>query len=67
MNPLKVGIIGTIITAICCFTPALVLLMGVLGLGTAIGYLDLVLLPALGGFILFTGYALWRQRQKTNH
>jgi len=29
---LKIGIIGTIIAAICCFTPASVILLGAVGL-----------------------------------
>ena len=59
---LKVGIVGTIVAAICCFTPALVLLFGALGLGAFVGWLDIVLLPLLNLFILITGYALWKRR-----
>lgn len=59
---LKTGIIGTIIAALCCFTPILVILLGALGLSAVVGYLDLVLLPALGIFILITLYALWKKR-----
>ncbi len=59
---LKVGVIGTVIAALCCFTPILVILFGVVGLSAAVGYLDVVLLPALGIFILITLYALWRRR-----
>lgn len=61
---LRVGLIGTVVTALCCFTPVLVVALGGLGLSWAIGYLDAVLLPALGLFLLMTGYALWR-RAKT--
>jgi mercuric ion transport protein len=59
---LKVGIIGTITAALCCFTPVLVILFGVVGLSALVGYLDMVLFPALGIFILLTLYALWRKR-----
>ena len=59
---LKAGIIGTIMAALCCFTPVLVILFGVVGLSALVGYLDLVLFPALGIFILLTLYALWRKR-----
>lgn len=59
---LKIGIIGTIIAALCCFTPLLVILLGALGLSAMVGYLDVVLLPALGIFILITLYALWQRR-----
>jgi len=59
---LKIGIVGTIIAALCCFTPILVVLLGALGLSAVVGYLDVVLLPALGIFILITLYALWKKR-----
>ena len=54
---LRVGIIGAIIAAICCFTPALVILMGVIGLTSVVGMLDIVLLPALAVFLTITGHA----------
>lgn len=59
---LKVGIVGTVIAAICCFTPALVLLFGVIGLSAAVGWLDYVLFPSLAFFIGLTGFALWKKR-----
>lgn len=58
---LKVGIIGTIVAAICCFTPALVLLLGAVGLSSLVGMLDIVLLPALAIFVVITVYALWKR------
>jgi mercuric ion transport protein len=57
---LKTGITGTIIALICCFTPVLVILFGVLGLSAYVGWLDMVLLPILAVFLIFTGYALWK-------
>lgn len=60
---LTTGIIGTIVVALCCFTPILVILLGVVGLSALTGYLDIVLLPALGIFILLTIYAVWRRSQ----
>ena len=44
---LRVSIIGTTLVALCCFTPVLVILLGVVGLSALTGYLDYVLLPAL--------------------
>ncbi len=41
------GIAGTIILAICCFTPFLVLLLTLIGLGAILGYLDYVMIPTL--------------------
>jgi len=55
---LKTGITGTIIAALCCFTPALVILFGAVGLSAWVGHLDAVLLPALAIFIGITIYAL---------
>lgn len=60
---LRVGVIGTVVVALCCFTPVLLILLGVVGLSALAGYLDVVLLPALALFIGLTGYAVWRKRQ----
>ena len=61
---LRTGIIGTVVAALCCFTPILVVLFGVVGLSALVGYLDYVLFPALAFFIGVTVYALWRRRQR---
>jgi len=60
---LKIGVVGTVVAALCCFTPILVILFGVVGLAAMVGYLDYVLFPTLVFFVLLTIYALWR-RQK---
>ncbi|RDE19417.1 mercury resistance system transport protein MerF [Motiliproteus coralliicola] len=53
MNRLaKTGLIGSVVTALCCFTPILVWLFAALGLSAMAGYLDLVLFPLLGIFVL---------------
>ena len=57
---LQVGIIGSVIAALCCFTPVLVLLLGAAGLSALVGVLDYVLLPVLASFIASTVYALWK-------
>ena len=59
---LRVGIIGTVVTALCCLTPVLVVLLGAVGLSAAIGWLDYVLLPALVLFLGLTVFALWKRR-----
>lgn len=59
------GVIGSIVAALCCFTPTLVVLLGVVGLSALTGYLDYVLLPALGFFILLTIYALLRRQRRS--
>lgn len=62
---LGVGIIGTALVALCCFTPVLVVLLGVVGLSAMVGWLDYVLFPALAFFIGLTIYALRRRQQRT--
>lgn len=62
---LKYGLIGTVLVALCCFTPILVVLFGAVGLSAMLGWLDIVLLPALAVSIGITLYALWR-RQRLN-
>lgn len=60
---LRFGVIGTVVVALCCFTPVLVILFGVVGLSAVVGYLDFVLFPALAFFVGLTLYALWRRNQ----
>lgn len=60
---LTVGVVGTVLAVLCCFTPLLVGLLGIVGLSALTGYLDYVLLPALLFFIGLTIYA-FRQNQK---
>ena len=62
---LKIGVVGTVVAAICCFTPALVVIFGALGLSALIGGLDYVVLPALLGFLALTVYALLRRNRAT--
>ncbi len=60
---LKTGIVGWVVAAICCFTPALVVLLGVVGLSARLAWADYVLFPALAVFVAITVIALFRQRQ----
>lgn len=60
-NPLKTGMIGAVIAALCCFTPILAILLAVLGLGGLTGYLDYILLPVLFIFLGLIAYGLYRQ------
>jgi mercuric ion transport protein len=54
------GAAGSVIAAICCFTPALVVLRGAVGLSAWLAWLDYVLFPALVFFLGLTGFALMR-------
>ena len=52
------------LAAICCFTPALVLLLGALGLSALVGWwLDLILFPALGIFMAMAVYGFYLHRR----
>lgn len=62
---LLTGIVGTIIAALCYFTPVLAVLLGLVGLSALLGWLDVVLLPALAFFIGLTIYAVWRRQNNT--
>jgi mercuric ion transport protein len=59
---LRIGICGTAVAALCCFTPVLVVLLGAVGLSAAVGWLDYVLFPALVSFLGLTVFALWKRR-----
>lgn len=62
-NPwLKTGIVGTGIAVLCCATPLLVILLGVVGLSAFTGYIDYVALPALAGFIGLIAYGLHKKQ-----
>ena len=60
---LATGIVGTVIAALCCFTPVLAVLFGLVGMSAVLGWADVVLLPALGFFIGLTIYAVWRRQR----
>jgi mercuric ion transport protein len=59
-RPTKIGLVGTVITALCCFTPLLVWSLAAIGLAGIGVYLDIVLLPLLGIFILILLWGLFR-------
>ena len=61
---LGTGIVGTVIAALCCFTPVLVVLLGMVGLSAWLGWLDYVLFPALAIFIGITIYAFVRRLRR---
>ncbi len=60
---LKTGISGSLIAAICCATPVLVIALGAVGLSAWLAWIDYVLLPALAIFLGLTGYGLWRRQR----
>ncbi len=63
---LLASITGTVLVALCCFTPLLVIVLGVVGLSALTRYLDVVLLPALGVMIIITiiAFRKWQRAQR---
>lgn len=61
---LKLGLTGTIVTAICCFTPTLAWLLALAGLAAWLSWLDYVLVPLLVIFLGITAYAVVRARRR---
>ncbi|MBA3446943.1 MAG: mercury resistance system transport protein MerF [Pseudaminobacter sp.] len=61
---LVTGVVGTVLVALCCFTPVLVVLLGVVGLSAVLGWIDYVLFPALAFFIGLTIYVVWRRQRR---
>lgn len=57
------GSIGTAVTALCCFTPILVITVVALGAASLVVYLDYVLFPLLGFFIFLTIYGVVRAKR----
>ena len=56
---LSTGVVGTIIAALCCFTPVLVVLVGFAGLSAIVGWLDYGLFPILFVSMGLVAYALY--------
>lgn len=64
-NLLRTGIAGSVVTAICCVTPVLVIAFGILGVSAWLGWIDWLLFPMLGAFLLLTFYA-WMARSNAS-
>lgn len=61
---LRRGLIGSVIAAICCFTPLLVVLVAGAGLSALVGWLDYALFPMLFASLGVVAHALWLQAGK---
>ncbi|MEE8285590.1 MAG: mercury resistance system transport protein MerF [Gammaproteobacteria bacterium] len=64
---LQFGIAGTIVTAICYFTPALVILLAAAGLSAWLAWLDSLLIPLLVVFMAITAFALLGMESAKRH
>lgn len=61
---LRRGLIGSVIAAICCFTPLLVVMFAGVGLSALVGWLDYALFPLLFASLGVVAHALWLQAGK---
>ena len=61
---LRRGLIGSVIAAICCFTPLLVVVFAGVGLSALVGWLDYALFPLLFASLGVVAHALWLQAGK---
>lgn len=63
---LTLGLGGTLLAVLCCFTPLLPIVLTAFGLTGLLDviYNDAVLLPILALFLTLTGYALWRTKKQ---
>jgi mercuric ion transport protein len=61
-NKFIASVIGTMLVAVCCFTPLLVVTLGAIGLSAFIPYLDFILLPAFAVLLIVTvvSFIKWR-------
>jgi len=57
---------GTVVVALCCFTPILVITFGAIGLSAFTPFLDYVLLPGLVVLIALTviSYSRWKKSSR---
>jgi len=62
------AVAGTVLVALCCFTPILVILLGAVGLSVFTPYLDFVLLPALCIMVALSivSFLRWRKSVANN-
>lgn len=64
---LRRGLIGSVIAAVCCFTPLLVVVFAGVGLSAIVGWLDYALFPLLFASLGVVAHALWLQTGKPGH
>ena len=59
------AVVGTVLVVLCCFTPVLVIVLSILGVGFLTSYLDYVLFPALVVMLIVTimAYRKWQRAQ----
>lgn len=60
---LKTGIVGSVVAAVCCVTPVLVVAFAAFGVSAWLAWADYVLIPMLILFVGLTAYGLWRRQR----
>jgi mercuric ion transport protein len=63
------AVTGTVVVALCCFTPILVITLSAIGLSVFTPYLDYVLLPTLVLLIILTvmSYLRWKKYSRSGN
>ena len=61
------AIAGTVLVAICCATPILVIILGAIGLSAFTPYLDYVLMPALIILIIIAWVSYTHYKKACTH
>lgn len=61
---LRLGVTGTIIGAVCCFTPLLVVVFGFAGISAWLGWIDYALFPVMFASMGVVAYALYLRSGK---
>jgi mercuric ion transport protein len=61
------AVAGTVLVALCCFTPILVITLAAVGMSAFTPYLDYVLLPSLVLLIVLTvvSYLRWKKYSRS--
>ena len=57
------GVTGAVVSMLCCFTPALVLVLGALGFSAYVAKLDYVLIPIFLASVALVIFAVVRRRR----
>lgn len=56
------GMVGALVSSLCCITPLAVLFLGVAGLGAWTGFIDYVVVPSLAFSVGLIGYGFYSKK-----
>lgn len=63
---LWIGVGGSVVAALCCFTPILMFALASIGIASVGAWLDGGLITALALFLALIGFALWKRSNQTS-